>query len=394
MGNKKTPHKQIKIVSIIGARPQFIKAAPVSTLIRQKYRGRVREILVHTGQHYDQNMSGIFFREMRIPRPKYHLGVGGRSHGAMTGRMMEKIEKVLVQEKPDWVLVYGDTNSTLAGALAAVKLHIPVAHVEAGLRSFNMRMPEEINRILTDRISSLLFCPTPTAVQNLKNEGISQGVYLSGDVMMDAVRHYQVSARQIPLKRWRLREKGFVFCTVHRQENTDNRKNLRQILKALREISRQVRVVFAIHPRTKKAIHSSPGLQKLLGKNHAGTGTQKSEKNKPARSSAGIVACAPLGYLETQRMVMGARLVITDSGGLQKEAFFHKTPCIILRQETEWLEILKSGQVQVAGADTAKIMNLFSKLGKTQISLTPLKNKLEPASLKTLRILTKGRKWK
>lgn len=343
----------IKIVTVIGARPQFIKAAPVSALIRKKYCTRIREITVHTGQHYDRNMSDIFFRQMRIPRPKYHLRVGGGSHGSMTGRMLEKIEQVLQKEKPDWVLVYGDTTSTLAGALAAAKLHIPVAHVEAGLRSFNMRMPEEINRILTDRISSLLFCPTPTAVRNLKKEGITRGVHLSGDVMFDAVHHYRGLAGKIPLQRWGLREKGYAFCTVHRQENTDDRQNLEEILQALRAIGRKDLVVFAVHPRTKKVIEKCPELSKILS---LGKIENKDGQRKKGAGATGIIVLEPTGYLETQRLVMGAKAVLTDSGGLQKEAFFHRTPCITLRNETEWIETKLGGLNRLAGANRRAIL--------------------------------------
>lgn len=342
-------------MTILGARPQFIKASPVSAEIRKKHRGRIREVLVHTGQHYDRNMSEIFFRQMQIPRPKYQLGAGGGSHGAMTGRMMEKIEKVLQTEKPDWVLVYGDTNSTLAGALVAAKLHIPVAHVEAGLRSYNLGMPEEINRVLTDRISSLLFCPTLTAVQNLKREGITKGVHLSGDVMFDAVLHYRGLARKIPLKRWGLKEKRYAFCTVHRQENTENQRNLKKILLALRAIGRKIPVVFAIHPRTRKVIQNCPGLRESLYLKHSEPTTRKSINEKKDHKT-GILVFEPMGYLETQRVVMGAAAVLTDSGGLQKEAFFHRIPCITLRNETEWLETVALGWNQTVGADEKKII--------------------------------------
>jgi len=348
-------------VTIIGARPQFIKAAPISALIRKKYRGRICEILVHTGQHYDQNMSEVFFSQMRIPRPKYHLRVAGGGHGTMTGRMMEKIEQVLKKENPDWVLVYGDTNSTLAGALAAAKLHIPVAHAEAGLRSFNMKMPEEINRILTDRISSLLFCPTPTSVKNLKKEGITKGVYLSGDVMLDAVLFYRTLAGKIPLQRWCLKEKSYFFCTVHRQENTDDRRNLKEILQALQEIGRKDVVVFAIHPRTRKVIEKCRDLRMLLASNNLGIRIRNSKQRGKRVKEAGIMVLEPLGYLETQRLVMGAKAVLTDSGGLQKEAFFHQTPCITLRNETEWIETLEGGHNRLAGACRSAILR-HSKL--------------------------------
>ena len=353
--------KKIKVVTIVGARPQFIKAAPVSALIREKYRGKVKEILVHTDQHYDRNMSDIFFRQMRIPKPKYHLRSGSGSHGAMTGRMMGKIEKVLLKEKPDWVLVYGDTNSTLAGALSAVKLHIPVAHVEAGVRSFNIRMPEEINRILTDRISTLLFCPTPSAVENLKNEGITDGVYFSGDVMLDAVRNFRVLAGKIPLNRWGLEKKKYAFCTVHRQENTDDPRKLKEILQALRKLGQKDLVVFAIHPRTRRAVRKYPALKRLLQLSNSKTGARDLEKGKQVGGVNGIMVLEPMGYLETQRVVMGAKTVLTDSGGLQKEAFFHRTPCITLRNETEWAETVEAGWNQIVGADREKIIRAAQK---------------------------------
>jgi UDP-GlcNAc3NAcA epimerase len=348
--------RKLKIVTVIGARPQFIKAAPVSALIREKYRGRIREILVHTGQHYDRNMSDIFFQQMRIPSPKYHLGVGGGSHGAMTGRMMEKIERVLLREKPDWVIVYGDTNSTLAGAIAAAKLHIPVAHVEAGLRSYNMRMPEEINRVLTDRISSLLFCPTRTAVKNLKKEGITRGVVLSGDVMLDAARYYRPFAEKISLKKWGLRQKDYVFCTVHRQENTDNLKNLRQILKAVHEISQTNTVVFAVHPRTRQVIDRHSDLKKGLSFAKTGDDSLIEKKRKKEKTSLGIKLYNPLGYLEAQRMILGAKVIITDSGGLQKEAMFHGVRCLVLRKETEWPETIGPNRNLLTGASKRNII--------------------------------------
>jgi UDP-GlcNAc3NAcA epimerase len=356
--------RKLKIVTVIGARPQFIKAAPVSALIRDKYQGRIQEILVHTGQHYDRNMSNIFFRQMRIPKPKYHLRAGGGTHGAMTGRMMEKIEKVLLKEKPDWVLVYGDTNSTLAGALSAVKLHIPVAHVEAGLRSFNIQMPEEINRILTDRISTLLFCPTLTAVKNLKKEGITDGVYFSGDVMLDAVRMFRGLALKIPLSRWGLEEKSYAFCTIHRQENTNEPRKLKEILQALRKLGQKDLVVFAIHPRTRRAVRKYPALKRLLQLSNSRTGARDLEKGKQVGRVNGIMVLEPMGYLETQRVVMGAKTILTDSGGLQKEAFFHRTACITLRNETEWAETVAAGWNQIVGADRKKIIRAAQKSQK------------------------------
>jgi len=354
--------RRLKLVTVVGARPQFIKAGTVSLLIRKKYRKKIREVLVHTGQHYDRNMSDIFFRQMRIPTPQYYLGIGGGSHGAMTGRMIEKIEVVLKREKPDWVIVYGDTNSTLAGALAATKLHIPVAHVEAGLRSFNMRMPEEINRILTDRISRLLFCPTRTAVENLKKEGIIRGVILSGDLMLDAARFYRPIAKKICLDRWGLSKKAYVFCTVHRQENTDKMQNLKGILEALKYVSRHINVVFAIHPRTKKIIEKHPELKKLLSWKNAKLGSRNFEKAEKKEWQNRIMLLEPQGYLQTQRIVMGAQMVITDSGGLQKEAFFHNIPCITLRTETEWPETTRDSRNKVTGPNFQKICMAYTAL--------------------------------
>lgn len=353
--------KKLKIATILGARPQFIKAAPVSKLIREKYREKIREILVHTGQHHDPGMSEIFFRELRIPRPEYHLGVRGGGHGEMTGRMMQKIEKVLQKERPDWVLVYGDTNSTLAGALAAAKLHIPVAHVEAGLRSYNRRMPEEINRILTDRVASLLFCPTRTAIRNLKKEGITRGVRLCGDVMFDAARAYRKAAMKIPLRKWGLSPKSYVFCTIHRQENTDNVKKLKNILEALATISRTGTVVFAVHPRTRKTIASRPPLRAILGKAIL-------EKELPwtKNRGPGLLLLQPLGYLETQRMVQSAKVVLTDSGGLQKEALFHGVPCVTLRSETEWVETVQAGWNRLCGPTAPEVSTAIEQAARNR----------------------------
>lgn len=330
---------RIKMVTIVGARPQFIKAAPVSALIRKKFKNRIREILVHTGQHYDRNMSEIFFRQMRIPRPKYHLGIGGGAHGAMTGRMLEKIEKVLQKEKPDVVLVYGDTNSTLAGALAAVKLHIPVAHVEAGLRSFKTTMPEEINRALTDRISTLLFCPTNTAVKNLNREGIRKGVCMAGDVMYDAA----LICRRQKISSWKLLENipsEFILATCHRAENADHRENLRAILEALAQIAKKFPVILPLHPRTNDRIRKF-GLKHL---------TQK------------IRVSPPLPFFEMTALQQAAKLIITDSGGMQKEAFFHKIPCLTTRTETEWSETLVSKANILVGPKKNSIIHWYRNL--------------------------------
>ncbi|WP_243089948.1 non-hydrolyzing UDP-N-acetylglucosamine 2-epimerase [Thermus neutrinimicus] len=310
------------VVSVVGARPQFIKAAAVSRVLRAT--PGLREVLVHTGQHHDDNMSRVFFEELEIPEPDYHLGIGGGTHGQNTGRMLEAIEGVLLKEKPDWVLVYGDTDSTLAGALAAAKLHIPVAHVEAGLRSFNRRMPEEINRVLTDHVSDLLFAPTETAVQNLLREGIpADKVHLVGDVMYDAALYYGEKAERESqiLQRLNVAPKGYILATVHRAENTDDPVRLRVILEALAQVHREVPVVFPVHPRTRKRAEAY-GLEELLDR---------------------MLTIEPVGYLDMVMLEKNARLIATDSGGVQKEAFFYRVPCATLRDETEWVELVESG---------------------------------------------------
>jgi UDP-GlcNAc3NAcA epimerase len=323
----------LKILTVIGARPQFIKAATVSRVLKEK---GIPEIIVHTGQHFDENMSDIFFKEMDIPQPDYFLNISGLSHGAMTGQMIEKIEGVLQKEKPDVVVVYGDTNSTLAGALAAVKLHIPVAHIEAGLRSFNMRMPEEINRILTDRVSSKLFCPTETAVKNLAAEGYESmncEIIRSGDVMYDAALYYsEKSSGYHTLGRLNLREGDFVLSTIHRAENTDDLNNLREIISALNGLHSQLRVVLPLHPRTRKILER--------------------EKIK-----VDFTLLDPLGYFDMLNLIKGCRLVLTDSGGLQKEAYFFKKFCVTMRDQTEWVELVEGGYNQITGAHSKKIMD-------------------------------------
>ena len=341
----------MKLLTIIGARPQFIKAATVTRAIRA-HNARVQatgqgqpidEIIVHTGQHFDANMSDVFFEQLDIPQPHYHLGIASLNHGAMTGRMLEAIEARILDERPDWVLVYGDTNSTLAGALAAVKHQVPVAHVEAGLRSHNPDMPEEINRVLTDRISTLLLSPTQTAVDNLQREGFPfpapgktrQRIENVGDVMYDAVLHYRDLARErISLDTWGLTEKGYALCTLHRQENTDDTARLNTIFAALSQISRDHPVVLPLHPRTRA---------KLTHQHNAGNLNV-------------LTMLDPVPYLEMQRLQMGARVILTDSGGMQKEAYFHEIPCITLRDETEWVETVETGWNQLVGADKARLM--------------------------------------
>lgn len=329
----------MKIVTIIGARPQFIKSAAVSqAIIDYNQAGHstiVEEVIVHTGQHYDPNMSAIFFDEMHIPKPKYHLNINGLSHGAMTGQMLEAIEKVLLDEKPNWVMVYGDTNSTLAGALAASKLHIKVAHIEAGLRSFNMKMPEEINRILTDRVSSILFCPTESAIDNLEKEGYDQlgiSIVKNGDVMLDASMMFSAFAKAPKEKL----PETFCLATVHRAENTDDPERLIGIFKALAEIGKETAVVIPMHPRTKKYL----------------------EKYNIELPSS-IVVLNPVGYMEMLYLLKNCQVVLTDSGGLQKEAYFFKKYCLTLRDETEWVELIENGFNTLVGADYDKIIAGF-----------------------------------
>lgn len=312
----------MKILTIIGARPQFIKAATVSRVIMET--GGIDEVLVHTGQHFDSNMSDVFFKEMNIPKPNYNLGIGGGNHGEQTGQMLIKIEEVLLKEKPNWVLVYGDTNSTLAGALAAAKLHIPLAHVEAGLRSFNKRMPEEINRILTDHVSDILFTPTLTANTNLSNDGVSkEKVYLVGDVMYDAALFYSDTAKNNSkiIDEVGARPKAFILATVHRAENTDNKEKLLGIFKNLDRVARKHKVLLPLHPRTKVAL----------------------EKVNYNTDESNVQFIDPVGYMDMVLLEKQSKLIITDSGGVQKEAFFHRVPCLTLRNETEWVELVDNG---------------------------------------------------
>jgi UDP-GlcNAc3NAcA epimerase len=321
----------MKVVTIVGARPQFIKAAAISRVLRVTHS----EVIVHTGQHYDSNMSEIFFEELGIPSPDYNLGIGSGTHAAQTGAMLEAIEKVLFRETPDWILVYGDTNSTLAGALAASKLHIKVAHIEAGLRSFNRKMPEEINRIITDHLSNLLFCPSQNAVQNLAKEGITEGVHIIGDVMFDALMYARSRLQSKPdiLSKLGLKEKGYLLVTVHRAENTDDPERLRSILLALSQIGEVV--VFPVHPRTRKAIENL---------------------EIEFTPSVKVKLIDPVGYLDMVRLEEAARMILTDSGGIQKEAYWLGIPCITLRDETEWVETIKTGWNVLVGANRGDIL--------------------------------------
>jgi UDP-N-acetylglucosamine 2-epimerase len=353
----------MKVLSIVGARPQFIKAAVVS---KQMRRVGFEEVLVHTGQHYDFNMSEVFFRELDLPEPNYYLGIGSGRHGEQTARMLTGIEEVLLKEDPDIVVIYGDTNTTLAGALAPVKLHIPVAHVEAGLRSFNRQMPEEINRIVADHCSDILFCPTKTAVQNLEKEGfrhIVSAVDISsnpqssilnpqskdplvinvGDVMLDLAREVKDRLdREGPggtdvLGRYGLKPREYVLTTIHRASNTDDPENLRNILEAMRQIGNSgLKVLFPVHPRTKKALERSD----LLTMVHTDA----------------VIASEPVSYMEMIALESEARFLLTDSGGVQKEAYFFGVPCVVAREETEWTELVEIGWNRIAGAKTAGIV--------------------------------------
>ncbi len=336
----------MKIVTVIGARPQFIKAAVVSRAISKLNIERKKEnlklldeVIVHTGQHYDKNMSDVFFTEMKIPKPTYNLGVNNLSHGAMTGQMLEKIERVLIEQKPDLMLVYGDTDSTLAGALAAVKLNIPIAHVEAGLRSYNMFMPEEVNRILTDRIATLLFCPTEQAVKNLMNEDLTKYALNCGDVMQDAAIFYANRATPPP----GCFDIGlFTLCTIHRAENTDNPERLSGIFRALEEIALERQIVLPLHPRT---------LSRLVNMDY------DLENSK-------IHLIKPVSYLEMQWLLLNCNLVMTDSGGVQKEAYFSKKPCLTLRNETEWTELVEQGYNKLVGSITSNIIEGYRAITK------------------------------
>jgi UDP-GlcNAc3NAcA epimerase len=320
----------VKVVSVIGARPQFIKAAMVSRVIRSN----CQEILIHTGQHYDKNMSEKFFSELDLPKPDINLAVGSKTHAIQTGMMMAGIEEVLLEQEPDWIIIYGDTNSTLAGSLAAIKIQIPIAHVEAGLRSFNRSMPEEINRVICDAISEVLFCPTEQAVQNLVSEGITKGVYLVGDVMKDALDFYVQLAekRSNILEEIKLASKSYALATIHRARNTDEASSLRVILDALGNLD--LPIILPIHPRTKKAI-SNFGIE--LAKN--------------------IIPIEPVGYLDMLQLEKNAECILTDSGGVQKEAYWLGVRCITLRQETEWIETVNAGWNRLVGTDKDEIIS-------------------------------------
>ncbi len=323
----------MKIITIVGARPQFVKAAALSRELAK--HNNIEEIIIHTGQHFDKNMSDIFFDEMEIPQPKYNLDINSISHGAMTGRMLEGIEKILIDEKPDLLLVYGDTNSTIAGALAAKKLHIKVAHVEAGLRSFNIEMPEEVNRILTDRISDFLFCPTTTAIDNLMKEGYSKidcNILNCGDVMQDAANFYALKSKEKATIIETLNIEEFILCTLHRAENTDDENRLTEIIEALNEIHQTIPILLPLHPRTKGKIEA-------------------------LNVDLEVEIINPVGYFDMIELLKRCSLVMTDSGGLQKEAFFFKKNCITMREQTEWIELLENDVNVLVGSDKNKIIS-------------------------------------
>jgi UDP-GlcNAc3NAcA epimerase len=354
-----------KIITIIGARPQIIKASAFSRAIENQYSDQLEEILVHTGQHYDENMSQVFFEELGIPKPKYNLSVGSGSHGSQTAKMIEGLEQIFVNEKPDAVLVYGDTNSTIAGSLAAAKIHIPVIHVEAGLRSFFKAMPEEINRISCDHMSTILFTPTATGLENLKNEGFSMdnpkratidqpAVYHCGDVMYDNSLHFSELSDQTSkiCSAFNLEANAFILCTIHRDTNTDNPKNLESIFSGLIQLveATNMKLVLPLHPRTKHK------LEENLSK----------ELFNRVKNSENIIIIPPVGFLDIIALQKNAKLIVTDSGGLQKEAFFFRKPCLILRDQTEWIEIVDNGNAKLVGAKTEQIVAEGRKLIEEQ----------------------------
>ena len=346
----------MKLVTIIGARPQIIKAAALNRAIREHYADRIQEVIVHTGQHYDDNMSQVFFNELGIPHPDYNLHVGSASHGVQTARMTEGIEELLIKEQPDFIVLYGDTNSTLAGAVASAKIHVPIVHIEAGLRSFNKSMPEEINRIVCDHCSTLLFSPTLAGIENLKREGFpvdndgpytidNPKVYHCGDIMYDNSLHFADIAEEKTdiIQRLALANKPFILATIHRDSNTDHPERLNAIFDALIQLSQETQVVLPLHPRTAKLLKTN----------------LDSEKQMLIFSSPSINLIPPVSFLEMIALERHAQLVMTDSGGVQKEAYFFQKPCIILRPETEWVEIIETGNAILADADKRRILEAW-----------------------------------
>lgn len=360
----------IKIITIIGARPQIIKAAAISRAIRNNFSNRISEIIVHTGQHYDINMSKVFFDELEIPKPDYNLNIGSASHGKQTALMIEGIEKILLNEKPHSIILYGDTNSTLAGAVAAAKIHIPVFHIEAGLRSFNKKMPEEINRIVCDHASTLLFSPTLTGFNNLIREGFDPDtkppytidnprIYHCGDVMLDNSIYFSEVAEKKSgiLKQLNLSPGKFILTTIHRDNNTDNPERLNAIFSALKNIaeSQNINIVLPIHPRTSKLL-----------RNNLRTGLYQAIKNNPL-----IKIISPVSFLDMIVLEKNTEMIFTDSGGVQKEAYFFQKPCIIMRSETEWKEIVENKAAIIADADETRILNAYEHFKKSNKILFP-----------------------
>ena len=350
-----------KLLSIVGVRPQFVKAAMLCSSIERWNAGcasedRVQHLLLNTGQHYDFEMAEIFFRQLPLPRPDFHLNVGSGTHGAQTGAMLQKIEEVLLRERPDYLIVYGDTNSTLAGVLAGVKLHIPVAHVESGLRSFNRRMPEEINRIAADHVSDLLLCPTLSAVQQLRDEGIAENIFFTGDVMLDAVRAFApiAASHSDVMEQLRVAPGQFVLVTIHRAENTDSLERLEELVETLCRLARPT--IFAVHPRLRMKLQQDPSLQHL---------------RHDLESASHLHMVPPLAYLDMLALEANARFILTDSGGVQKEAYFVSTPCITLRDETEWTETLHDSWNTIAGTSPDLILPLAETLWEQECASLP-----------------------
>jgi UDP-GlcNAc3NAcA epimerase len=376
-----------KIITVIGARPQIIKAAAISRAIREVYADQLEEFIVHTGQHYDENMSDVFFKELGIPKPAYNLNVGSGAHGAMTAKMMEGLEALFQKEKPDAVLVYGDTNSTLAASLAAAKIHIPVIHVEAGLRSFNKSMPEELNRIACDHMSSLLFSPTKAGIENLKNEGFDlttskkaqinhPNIYHCGDIMYDNSLYFSKRSdeKSSVLKENGLLENQFILCTIHRDSNTDDAQRLNSIFTALLQIHTEtgLDVILPLHPRTKKKI------DELLD----------TELHAKINLAVGFKLIAPTGFLDIISLEKNAKLIITDSGGIQKEAYFFKKPCVILRDQTEWIEMVENGNARLAGSnETFIVQHTKEMLNKTNVNYPAIFGDGQAASFICTKIL-------
>ncbi len=357
-----------KLLTIIGARPQIIKAAALNRAIQNKFHGKLKEIIVHTGQHYDENMSEVFFGEMNIPRPDYNLGVGSGSHGKQTARMIEGIEELLLKEKPDYIILYGDTNSTLAGAVAASKLHIPIVHIEAGLRSFNRKMPEEINRITCDHLSTLLFSPTQTGFENLVREGFDKdakspftpdnpGIFHCGDVMYDNSLFFADLAAQKSnvIEKYSIPKDNFILSTVHRDHNTDEPQRLNAIFEAFLRIADETSIVLPLHPRTRKMLQLE----------------QHKKLFKQLETHPGIILIPPVSFFDVIQLEQNAKMIITDSGGVQKEAYFFQKPCIILRPQTEWVEILETGLAVLADADKSRILDAYEKFKSIKIDAFP-----------------------